>query len=344
MNARNVCTGPTTHGRIVSTSFASLGASAYQIKNQLIDSQSAEGSKAQIRNPQSEIRNLLEVLDLMLINLIYPSTAGSSFYSVLWPSAKTPQSFRLSFALFVLFVVIPLLKSAFRNRPCAHETPVYRHLSRIIGFEISLFNSVLSPQSSVLVIDYRRLSQIIGFKIPLNFDRPKRLPSVPPSTTCTKFTILHKITQRDLHLKPLSTIHLPLNTTYTPHPPFVQIRSAQNQFQKQPKVQTSKSAFRNPQSAIAHVLTKPLIIGLYRVLSAFELHRKSSPKVEPACTKNTKMYKITQTFFDHVQAVITSAQRLSIKEMLKNSTPSHPSLLYKTGKFSFAPEFCREAF
>jgi hypothetical protein len=87
-----------------------------------------------------------------LINLFYCLTAGSILYSVL------SQSFRLSFAPFVLFVVNPLLKSAFRNRLCAHERPVYRHcfsrqrtaikwapilqdlgsqLSRIIGFEIS---------------------------------------------------------------------------------------------------------------------------------------------------------------------------------------------------------------
>src|SRR5690242_20744262 len=42
------------------------------------------------RSPQTAA----QVLDLTLFNLIYPLTAGSSFYSVLWPSAKTHQSFR----------------------------------------------------------------------------------------------------------------------------------------------------------------------------------------------------------------------------------------------------------
>jgi hypothetical protein len=230
-----VCTEQATHRRIVSRTLASRGASAYQIKTLLIDSQSAEGSKTQIRNPhlnsqrehlilgtiidagsgsQSEIPNLLEVLDLTLISLIYSLTpgsnlssvqwasaktqnsqtsllcdarshkshikslnvtelfctssshqrrnasnsknsqnkkslkvtdsepkpliysltAGSNFYSVQWPSAKTPQSFRLSFALFVFFVVNPLFKSPFRNPLWAHETLDYRRLLEIIGF------------------------------------------------------------------------------------------------------------------------------------------------------------------------------------------------------------------
>jgi hypothetical protein len=104
------------------------------------------------------------------------------------------------------------------------------------------------------------------------------------------------------------------------------------------------SLIRNPHSTTASVLTKPLIIGDYWKLSAFEISRKTSPQIEPACTKNTEMYKITQSFFDHVHALITSAQRISSKEMLKNTTPPHPSLLYKTRKFSFAPGVCRQAF
>src|SRR5690348_17057882 len=61
MKTPYVCTETTTHRRIVSPTFASRGASAYQIKNQLIDSQSAEGSKTQIRNLQSAFRNRLYV-------------------------------------------------------------------------------------------------------------------------------------------------------------------------------------------------------------------------------------------------------------------------------------------
>jgi apolipoprotein N-acyltransferase len=96
MKAPNVCTVPTTHRRIVSSNPQPLGATTCQAKNQLIDSQLAEGSKNQIRIPQSAIRNSLEVLDftlfhpqtpaqvldLALINPIYSSTKGSSFYSV----------------------------------------------------------------------------------------------------------------------------------------------------------------------------------------------------------------------------------------------------------------------
>jgi hypothetical protein len=129
----------------------------------------------------------------------------SSRNSVQWPSAKTPQSFRLSFALFVLFVVNPLPKSAFRNLLSAHERPVYRRLLEIIGFEISpnsdrssdfaspwgrgqgegeLFPFSTEPnipiknhKSSWNAHErpvYRRLLEIIGFEISPNFDRSCR--------------------------------------------------------------------------------------------------------------------------------------------------------------------------
>jgi hypothetical protein len=123
MSTPNVCTAPATHGRIVSTTFASRGATTCQAKNQLIDSQLAEGSKTQIRNPKSEIRNLLEVLDLTLINLIYSLTSHLGLV--------------LSLVLFAFLAVNHPFKSAFRNLLGAHERPVYRRLSRIIGFEIS---------------------------------------------------------------------------------------------------------------------------------------------------------------------------------------------------------------
>src|SRR5690349_21613752 len=85
MKSPNVCTGPTSHGRIVSSNPQPLGATTCQAKNQLIDSQLTEGSKTQIRNPQSGIRNSLEVPDLALFNPFYfftrhsQPTATSSF-------------------------------------------------------------------------------------------------------------------------------------------------------------------------------------------------------------------------------------------------------------------------
>jgi hypothetical protein len=127
----------------------------------------------------------LQVLDLILFSLIYPLTKASSFYSV-----HTPRPFP-SFALFALFVVISLFKSAFRNRLSAHETLDYRALSGFIGFR---------------------------FSIPLSLFPTRFL--TPPF--CTKFTILHKFTQRYLHLNPLSTSHLHLNTTLPIPPSIVQ--------------------------------------------------------------------------------------------------------------------------
>jgi hypothetical protein len=72
----------------------------------------------------------------------------------------------------------------------------------------------LSPQSSVLFIDYRPLSALdfpVAGQARLNERRPN---------SCTKFTISHKITQRDLHLNPLYTNHLTLNTSSPPHSPM----------------------------------------------------------------------------------------------------------------------------
>jgi hypothetical protein len=165
------------------------------------------------QNPKNcQNKKSLNVTDSEPKPLIYSLTAASSFYSVLslvavckdpsvqWPYAKTHQSFRLSFVLFGFFAVNPLLKSAFRNLVCAHETPVYRRLLEIIGFEISpnfeqdrRFASPrgrgqgegeLSPcstepyfpiknQKSKIknvypALDYRALSRIIGFEFSPN--------------------------------------------------------------------------------------------------------------------------------------------------------------------------------
>jgi sugar phosphate isomerase/epimerase len=152
MRAPHVCTEPATHRRIVSPTFASRGASAYQIKNQLIDSHSAEGSKTQIRNPKSEIRtsirfserlvggtnsrrareaNLLEVIDLILFSLIYSLTKDSNF-----SSAHSPRPF----PSFALFAVISLFKSAFRNRLCVHGTADFLRNFEIFDFHFPTKN------------------------------------------------------------------------------------------------------------------------------------------------------------------------------------------------------------
>jgi hypothetical protein len=229
MNAPNVCTASTTHRRIVSRNPKALGATT------------------------------------------------SSRNSVQWPSAKTPQSFRLSFVLFAFFVVNPFFKSAFRtsirfserlvggtnsrrareaNPHSAialhvHESPVYRALSGIIGFEISFRLSRAKPFSSPWARGYsagaartegelvpcstepnipiknqkskiknvherpvyRPLLEIIGFA----FLKNSRL-SLSTQPFCTKCTISHKITQRNLHDNPLYTIHLSLKTYLPPTP------------------------------------------------------------------------------------------------------------------------------
>jgi hypothetical protein len=102
---------------------------------------SAKDKKIGVGSPNPVVKSPLsgksEWAVVTLINLIYSLTKGSNFDSVQWPSGKTPQTFRFPFEFFAFFVVNPFFKSAFRNRLCTHERPVYRRLSRIIGFEIS---------------------------------------------------------------------------------------------------------------------------------------------------------------------------------------------------------------
>jgi hypothetical protein len=102
MKSLNVCTKLHTHGRIVSSNSQPAGATINQIKKGPVLSRLAEGSQIQIRNPhlnsqreylllgtiieagsgrQSEIRNPLEPLDLIPINLIYSLTDGSNLQS-----------------------------------------------------------------------------------------------------------------------------------------------------------------------------------------------------------------------------------------------------------------------
>jgi hypothetical protein len=126
MKSPNVCTAATTHGPIVSLNSEPPGPTAPSLDRFY-----------SVLSPQSSV-------------LIPPGASTSPRNSVQCPSAKTPQSFRLSFALFVLFVMFvvnPLLKSTFRNRLCSHETPVYRRLSRIIGFENFSFSQQSDPHS-----------------------------------------------------------------------------------------------------------------------------------------------------------------------------------------------------
>jgi hypothetical protein len=94
------------------------------------------------------------------------------------------------------------------NHKCswsAHESPVYRHC-------FSRQRTVIKWAPKLQDLG-SQLSEIIGFA----FLKNSRI-SLSTQAFCTKFTISHKITQRDLHLNPLSTNHLSLNTPYPPPP------------------------------------------------------------------------------------------------------------------------------
>jgi hypothetical protein len=100
------------------------------------------------RSHKSHIKSL-NVTDSEPKPLFYSSTKGSSFYSVQWPSAKTPQSFRLSFVLFAFFVVTPLFNSAFRNRLCVHGAPDFLRNFEIFDFHFQTKNRPLSRSNLV---------------------------------------------------------------------------------------------------------------------------------------------------------------------------------------------------
>jgi hypothetical protein len=113
-----VCTKPIPYGRIVSTTFAPLGASSRRIRGDEYHFIFAVGTKHHLcgRNLHgSKMFTLhLQTVDLRLFNLIYSLTAGSK---------------------------VPIKNHLIRNHKSswnAHESPVYRRLSGFIGFEISL--------------------------------------------------------------------------------------------------------------------------------------------------------------------------------------------------------------
>jgi hypothetical protein len=112
-------------------------------------------------------------------------------FSLIYPLTKGSSFYSVLSLVAVCKDSSVLLKSAFRNRLYAHETLDYRGLSGFIGFR---------------------------FSIPLC---PFATPLLSPPF-CTKFTILHKITQRHLQPKQLKTSHLQLKTSLAIPTPLVQ--------------------------------------------------------------------------------------------------------------------------
>jgi hypothetical protein len=140
-----------------------------------------------------------QVLDLILISLIYSLTAVSSFYSVLGISAGSNFRIRIPHLNsqrehLILGTIIEAgsgSQSAFRNRLCAHQTLDYRRLLEIIGlkFRSTLIMKSLVPLPWPVPLAQRR-------RVRANFLELHALQkSFWPPSTCTKFTNLHKITQ-----------------------------------------------------------------------------------------------------------------------------------------------------
>jgi hypothetical protein len=267
MIAPDVCTVPATHGRIVSKSFAPLG--------------STPGPTAPFLDGFYSVPSPVAVCKDSSV-LIPPAATTSSRNSVEWPSAKTPQSFRLSFVLFAFFAVKHLFKSAFRNSLRAYETPVYRHcfsrqrtvikwapklqdlgsqLLEIITFEISLHLMALtsllrqSPVRRAQRANLSSLNPLSRSKIPV--------PVTQDLYKIYKFTQNHTITFQlctaGNHLHPNKLPNKNQQKTHPlPHP------HVQKPIRQKP---ISNFPIRNPHSAIASVFMKGPGIGLYRKLS-----------------------------------------------------------------------------
>jgi hypothetical protein len=92
--------------------------------NEIFCTTSSPKRRTDSNSKKCQNKKSLNVTDSEPKPLFYSPTKGSSFYSVQWPSAKTPRSFRLSFALFGFFVVPPFpnpqsaIASALTKRPC----------------------------------------------------------------------------------------------------------------------------------------------------------------------------------------------------------------------------------
>jgi hypothetical protein len=97
MNAPNVCTVPSTDGRIASKILNPLGGRLTVVAQASLPASSEASSLAlqfptQLYFKEEKVEKPTQVLDLALINPIYPLTAGSNFSSVKWSSAKTHKS------------------------------------------------------------------------------------------------------------------------------------------------------------------------------------------------------------------------------------------------------------
>jgi hypothetical protein len=188
MKAQNVCTVPTTHRGIVSFNSKALGAttSSRRIRGDENHFIFVVGTKHHLcaRNSHGTkmFTLLLQVIDLMLINLIYSLTAGSSFYSVLSLLAvcKDPSvlltvhsalDFMRNFDFFDFHfltknpplcpsdLVIECSNFQFRN---PHLNSQREHL--LLGIMIEAGSGSQSAIRNGFVPVYRLLSEMIGFQ------------------------------------------------------------------------------------------------------------------------------------------------------------------------------------
>ena len=195
MKTPNVCTAPTTHGRIVSSNPKALGAStsSRRIRREENHFIFAVGTKHHLCARNLHGRKMftlhLQTVDLILFNLIYSLTEGSN---------------------------IPIKNHCGRLQRLinhksswsAHERPVYRRLSEIIGFEISLnFDATRNPVSR---LSEDRSSHIIAQKSHNQIFQKSARTSTSAETYNPK-SLFSDRTPPSLFHSSLATSHQPLS-------------------------------------------------------------------------------------------------------------------------------------
>jgi hypothetical protein len=193
-------------------------------------------------------------------------------------------------------------KTAFRNHHCAHETLDFLKnfeifyfrfhsknspLSRIVGFEISLFNSVHSPVAVCKDPSVLSTSHTSIRNANVSCWAPDSRRTWEVTSLATNYVTYG-------HIKSLNVNDIFCTTSSHQRRNASNSKNCQNKkslnvtdaprrcpcFLLQPKVQASQSKFKNRKSKM---FTEALIIGVYHVLSAFD-YCPTIPRPALVCT------------------------------------------------------------
>ncbi len=228
---------------------------------------------------------LLQVLDLILISLIYPLTEGSNFRILNRSGGLQRLINQKSFCRRGQGEGELLRRSTEPNIPIKNQKSKIKNVHAasdfLRNFEIFYFRFQTrnEPTSSPWFLIRNRPTKGTNFHSVRCLVAVSKEPSIlirsnasaaraehrgEAGQLCTKFTNFYKITQRDLHINLLMTSFLSQKGLTPPHPRFVQTQI----IRASPVTEGSNFRIRIPQSAFRN---RPLAheTPVYRALSAF---------------------------------------------------------------------------